>query len=176
MSLMSASVVNSEGILGCRARLCLKNKIKLKSVGRRAGFSHYCHLSGICLPFLLLFHVFFFLVFTLKCYLFIVLHLFSVCIYLWVFMYHSGHGEVGGDSWDSTHMLVLKVKDRLFNLVASGLTCWAILPSLTIYLGFEIRCRYTSQAGIELVIPRLWSPNCCDYRCAPPCPAFLIIF
>lgn len=80
------------------------------------------------------------------------------------------------DSWDSTHMLVLKVKDRLFNLVASGLTCWAILPSLTIYLGFEIRCRYTSQAGIELVIPRLWSPNCCDYRCAPPCPAFLIIF
>lgn len=59
MSLMSASLVNSEGILGCRARLCLKYKIKLKSVGRRAGFSHYCHLSGIRLPFLLLFHVFF---------------------------------------------------------------------------------------------------------------------
>lgn len=62
-------------------------------------------------------------------------------------------GRLEENSWDSTRMLVLKVTDKLSNLVASGLTCWAVLPSPTIYLGFEIRCRYTSQAGIELVIP-----------------------
>lgn len=145
-------------------------------MGRRAGFSHYCPWSGIYSPFLLLFVSWFFSgvyieVLFIYCFAFVCL----VCVYMCecsCITMVMGRLE---NSWDSTCMLVLKVKDRLSNLVASGLTCWAILPSPTIYLGFEIRCRYTSQAGIELVIPLLWSPNCCDYRCAPPCPAFLII-
>lgn len=119
-------------------------------MGRRAGFSHYCHLSGIRLP-LLFVSCFFFLVFTLKFYLLFCICLVCVytceCLCITVVM---GRLE---NSWDSTRMLVLKVTDKLSNLVASGLTCWAVLPSPTIYLGFEIRCRYTSQAGIELVIP-----------------------
>ena len=131
-----------------------------------------------CSPFLLLFVSWFFSgvyieVLFIYCFAFV----YFVCVYMCecscitVVM-----GRLEENSWDSTCMLVLKVKDRLSNLVASGLTCRAVLPSPTIYLGFEIRCRYRSQAGIELVVPLLWSPNCCDYRCALPCPAFLIFF